>query len=299
MRAGGKKRIRQLGFLYILPWLAGFLLFRLYPFLSSLVYSFTNFRLFGADTDFVGLANYQAIFTDEKILAALGTTLLYVALTVPLKLSFALAVALLLRRTTRATAFFRTAFYLPSLLGGSVAVAVLWRAVFRDDGPVNALLALCGVQPVEWMGNPHTALALLVLLRVWQFGSAMILFLAALQTVPRELYEAAALDGAGAVRRFFCITLPMLTPVLFLSFVTQTAQTFQEFNAPYIITQGGPRNATTLFSLLIYNRAFAQYDMGMASAMAWVLFGIVSLISLLAFRTQKRWVYYGDEGGGA
>ncbi len=286
---------RNFGFIFILLWLCGYLIFRMYPFLSSLVYSFTDFDLFKADTNFIGLGNYIEIFTSKKIMDSLGRTFAYAFITVPLKLAFALFIAYILNYKIKGVNLFRTAYYIPSILGGSVAIAVLWKALFRDEGLINAFLGIFGVQGPNWLSDTNYALFIISLLRVWQFGSAMVLFLAALKGVPQDLYEAATIDGASKAKQFFSITLPLITPVVFYNLVTQLVQAFQEFNGPYIITQGGPRNSTTLFSLLIYKSAFQQNEMGMASAMAWVLFIIVSILSAIAFISQNKWVYYGDE----
>ena len=285
---------KNYGFLFILLWLVGFLIFRLYPFISSFVYSFSDFQLFKGIKEW-GLMNYKEVFTNKKILDSLGITFSYAFITVPLKLAFALFIAYILNYKIKGVGIFRTVYYIPSILGGSVAIAVLWKALFRDEGLINAVIKAFGGSGVNWLSDPDYALFIISLLRIWQFGSAMVLFLAALKGVPQDLYEAATIDGASKTRQFFSITIPLITPVVFYNLVTQLCQAFQEFNGPYIITQGGPRGATTLFSLLIYNRAFQDYEMGMASAMAWVLFVIVMTLSLIAFISQKYWVYYGDE----
>lgn len=286
----------NVGFLFILPWLVGFLVFKLYPFASSLYYSFTDYQLFHGITEYT-LENYVDIFTTPKILKALKVTFQYGFMTVPLKLAAALFIAYILNFKIKGVKFFRTAYYIPSILGGSVAIAVLWKAIFKDDGLLNTLLGTFGVAGPSWLSSPSYALFVICLLRVWQFGSAMVIFLAALKNVPEELYEAASIDGAGKWRQFFSITVPMITPVIFYNLVTQICQAFQEFNGPYIITQGGPRNSTTLISLLIYNSAFKNYEMGMASAMAWVLFVILLVFTVIAFISQKHWVYYSDDEG--
>ncbi|MGN0408087.1 MAG: carbohydrate ABC transporter permease [Bacteroides sp.] len=292
-----KKFLRNnIGFLFILPWLIGFLIFKLYPFASSLYYSFSDYHLFKGISEYT-LDNYIKIFTTPKILKALKVTFQYAFLTVPLKLVAALFIAYILNFKIKGVKFFRTAYYIPSILGGSVAISVLWKAVFKDDGLLNTLLSFVGIAGPSWLSDPNWALFVICLLRVWQFGSSMVIFLAALKSVPVELYEAAAIDGAGKWRQFFSITVPMITPVIFYNLVTQLCQAFQEFNGPYIITQGGPRNSTTLISLLIYNSAFKNYEMGMASAMAWVLFVILMIFTVIAFLSQKYWVYYSDEEG--
>lgn len=294
----GKKKFlkNNIGFLFIIPWLVGFLVFKLYPFASSLYYSFTDYQLFNGVSKYT-LENYVDIFTTPKILRALKVTFQYSFLTVPLKLVATLFIAYILNFKIKGVNLFRTAYYIPSILGGSVAIAVLWKAIFKDDGLLNTLLAIFGINGPSWLSDPSYALFVICLLRVWQFGSAMVIFLAALKGVPTELYEAATIDGAGKWRQFFSITVPLITPIIFYNLVTQICQAFQEFNGPYIITQGGPRNSTTLISLLIYNSAFKNYEMGMASAMAWVLFVILMVFTVIAFVSQKYWVYYSDEEG--
>ena len=285
---------RNYGGLFILIWLVGFLIFRLYPFISSFYYSFTDFHLFKGVTQ-TGLMNYKQIFSDPKITGPLLTTFKYVIMTVPLKLVFALFIAYILNYKIKGVALFRTVYYIPSILGGSVAIAVLWKALFAQQGLINSALALFGIAGKNWLAEKDSALFIITLLRVWQFGSAMVLFLAALKNVPPELYEAALIDGASRAKQFISITVPLITPIVFYNLITQMCQAFQEFNGPFIITQGGPRGATTLFSLLIYNRAFKAFEMGMASAEAWVLFVIVMVLSIISFLSQKYWVYYGDE----
>lgn len=286
----------NIGFWFILPWLIGFLIFKLYPFASSLYYSFTDYHLFKGLSEFT-MDNYINIFTTPKITKALGVTFKYSFMTVPLKLVAALFIAYILNFKIKGVNFFRTAYYIPSILGGSVAIAVLWKAVFKDDGLLNTALLFFGVSGPSWLSDPSWSLFVICLLRVWQFGSAMVIFLAALKGVPLDLYEAASIDGAGKWRQFFSITVPLITPVIFYNLVTQLVQAFQEFNGPYIITQGGPRNSTTLISLLIYNSAFKTYDMGMASAMAWVMFIILMIFTTISFVSQKYWVYYSDDEG--
>lgn len=292
-----KKALKNnIGFWFIFPWLVGFLIFKLYPFASSLYYSFTDYQLFNGISKFT-LDNYINIFTTPKITKALTVTFKYSFITVPLKLVAALFIAYILNFKIKGVNFFRTAYYIPSILGGSVAIAVLWKAVFKDEGLLNAALGFFGVTGPSWLSDPSWSLFVISLLRVWQFGSAMVIFLAALKGVPQDLYEAASIDGAGKWRQFFSITVPLITPVIFYNLVTQLCQAFQEFNGPYIITRGGPRNSTTLISLLIYNSAFKSYEMGMASAMAWVMFIILMVFTVISFLSQKYWVYYSDEEG--
>ena len=283
----------NIGFFFVLPWLIGFLCFKVYPFASSLYYSFTNYDMFSGISKY-GLMNYEKIFTDEDIVKAFKVTFKYAIFDVPLKLAFALFIAYILNFKLKGVNFFRTAYYIPSILGGSIAIAILWRAVFNTDGLINTVLTALGLGKINWMASANGAMAVIVLLRVWQFGSAMVIFLAALKGVSQDLYEAASIDGAGKWTQFFKITVPLITPVIFYNLITQLCQAFQEFNGPcivaFIINYGAG-------IILIYNNAFLRHKMGMASAQAWVLFVIVCVFTAVAFVSQKKWVYYSDEDG--
>ena len=298
-RRRGLSKLEQgyMGFILILPWLIGFCIFKLYPFVSSLVYSFTDYDLFKGVQNVVGFQNYIDAFTKPKNVKALQVTFTYAFMTVPLKLIFALFIAYILNFKIKGVGLFRTAYYVPSILGGSVAIAVLWKALFKNDGVINTILAMLGFESINFLAEKNWALFIICLLRVWQFGSAMVLFLAALKGVPEDLYEAASIDGATKGRQFLSITIPLISPVIFYNLVTQLVQAFQEFNGPYIITNGGPRNATTLISVIVYNTAFKDYKVGMSSAMAWVMFVIVMVLTVIAFVSQKKWVYYSDDDG--
>ena len=298
-RRRGVSKLEQgyMGFILILPWLIGFCIFKLYPFVSSLVYSFTDYDLFKGVQNVVGFQNYIDAFTKPKNVKALQVTFTYAFMTVPLKLIFALFIAYILNFKIKGVGLFRTAYYVPSILGGSVAIAVLWKALFKNDGVINTILAMLGFESINFLADKNWALFIICLLRVWQFGSAMVLFLAALKGVPEDLYEAASIDGATKGRQFLSITIPLISPVIFYNLVTQLVQAFQEFNGPYIITNGGPRNATTLISVIVYNTAFKDYKVGMSSAMAWVMFVIVMVLTVIAFVSQKKWVYYSDDDG--
>ena len=286
---------RLLGLGYLTPYIAGLLVFTAVPFLASLYLSFTSYDLMNSPR-WSGIANYVRLFTrDRTFIRSLNVTLLYVFLTVPLKLTFALFIAAILNYKLKFINVFRTAFYVPSILGGSIAIAVLWRYLFASEGLVNMALGAVGFGPVDWFGDPTNALFTITLLRCWQFGSAMVIFLAALQSIDRSLYEAAEIDGAGKVRTFFFITLPLLTPVIFFNLIMQMVQAFQEFNGPYIITQGGPLKSTYLLPLYIYEEAFKKFNMGYASAIAWVLFLIIMVLTLVAFWSSKKWVYYAGD----
>ena len=285
----------NVGILYILPWILGILLLKLFPFGLSLFLSFTSYDLM-SPPQFIGISNYVEMFKDELFIKALVNTLKYVIITVPLKLAFALFVASLLNFKIKGVGFFRTAYYLPSILGGSVAISLFWSFLFADNGLVNMLLKILHIPTISWMGDQKYALLTIGLLSVWQFGSSMVIFLAALKNIPNTLYEAARIDGASKVRMFFSITFPLLTPVIFFNFIMQMLNAFQEFNAPYIVTKGGPLNSTYLYSLLIYDNSFKYFNMGYASALAWFFFIIIMLCTAIVFKTQKYWVYYEDGG---
>ena len=291
------KRLKnQVGLLYIAPWIIGFLIFQLYPFGASFFYSFTKYNITGSPV-WVGIDNYINIFTnDSNFKQSLVTTLSYVLLSVPMKLIFALLVAVLLNAKLRFVSLYRTLFYLPSILGGSVAVSILWRFLFMKEGMVNRLLETLHLPSVDWLGNPDMALFTLSLLPVWEFGSSMVIFLAGLKQVPAELYEAARVDGASRIRMFFRITLPLLTPVIFFNLVMQMVSAFQEFTGAFVITNGGPMNSTYLFALKLYDEAFKFYKMGYASALSWVLFIIILVLTALIFKSSKYWTYYEDGG---
>ena len=286
---------RFLGLAYLSPYILGLLVFTAIPFVASFWLSFTHYDLL-SPPDWTGLDNYEKLLTrDRTFTKSLSVTLLYVFLTVPLKLAFALFIAAILNYKLRGINLFRTAFYVPSILGGSIAIAVLWRYIFADTGLVNMFIGVFGMELVNWFGDPTNARFTITLLRLWQFGSAMVIFLAALQSIDKSLYEAASIEGAGPVKVFFYITLPLLTPVIFFNLVMQMVQAFQEFNGPYIITQGGPLKSTYLLPLYIYDEAFKKFHMGYASAIAWVLFLIIMVLTLIAFWSSKKWVYYAGD----
>ncbi len=282
--------------MFLLPWLIGFFGLTLGPAVMSLYLSFTNFDLLSSP-EWIGAQNYVRMMTaDAKFLAAMKVTFLYVALSVPLKLAFALGVAMLLNRGLRGLGVYRAIFYLPSLLGGSVAIAVLWRQLFSANGLVNSVLALFGIAGPSWISNPHYSLYTLVVLSIWQFGSPMIIFLAGLRQIPADLYEAASLDGASARRQFFRITLPLLSPVVFFNVVIQTIEAFKAFTPAFIVSggTGGPINSTLFYTLYLYQEAFGYFRMGYASALAWVLVVIIAAFTALSFATTRYWVHYDE-----
>lgn len=289
---------RKLGLAYLSPYIIGLILFTAFPFVSSFLMSFTNYDLM-TTPDFIGVENYRYMLTEDDLFwKSMSVTFMYVFLTIPIKLAFALFIAFLLNFKLRAIGAFRTAYYIPSILGSSIAIAVLWRALFAVDGVLNGVLVFIGLDPINWLGEPSFALLSITLLRAWQFGSAMVIFLAALQNVPQSQYEAAMIDGANKWQMFIKVTIPLITPVIFFNFIMQTTQAFQEFTAPYVITGGGPMKSTYLISLYIYETAFKFFDMGYSSALAWSLFIVVAIFTAISFRSSKYWVFYsGDKGG--
>jgi multiple sugar transport system permease protein len=282
--------------MFLLPWLVGFFFLTLGPTLASLWLSFTNFDLLTTPA-WIGLENYVYMFTiDQRFRTALSVTFTYVLWSVPFKLAVALALAMILDKGIRGVTFYRALFYLPSLLGASVAVAVLWRQIFGREGMVNQLLWLLGFQGEAWVNHPDYALYTLVLLAIWQFGSPMVIFLAGLRQIPTDLYEAASMDGASKTRQFFKITLPLLAPVIFFNLVLQTIEAFKAFTQAFIVSggTGGPIDSTLFYTLYLYQEAFANFRMGYASALAWVLLVIIGIFTAISFLTSKYWVYYED-----
>lgn len=289
-------RDHSAGYLFLLPWFIGFLGLTIGPIISSLYLSFTDFDLL-TDPDWVGLNNYVRIFTaDPKFVASMRVTLFFVIFSVPLKLAFALGVALLLNRGMRGLPVYRALFYLPSLLGASVAIAILWRTIFARDGLVNDFLALFGIVGPSWISNPQYSLWTIIILAVWQFGSPMIIFLAGLRQIPQDMYEAASLDGASKWRQFWKITLPLLTPVVFFNAIIQTIEAFKSFTPAFIISggTGNPINSTLFYTLYLYQEAFGFFRMGYASALAWILLALVAIFTAVSFLTSKYWVHYDD-----
>jgi oligogalacturonide transport system permease protein len=289
---------RRLGLAYLSPYIIGLMVFTAFPFISSFLMSFTDYDLM-TTPNFVGVENYRYMLTEDDLFwKSMSVTFAYVFLTIPVKLAFALFIAFLLNFKLKGIGFFRTAYYIPSILGSSIAIAVLWRALFAIDGVLNGLLDFIGIDPVNWLGEPAFAMLSITLLRAWQFGSAMVIFLAALQNVPQSQYEAASIDGASKWQMFMKVTVPLITPVIFFNFIMQTTQAFQEFTAPYVVTGGGPTKSTYLISLYIYETAFKFFDMGYGSALAWALFVVVAIFTGISFRSSKYWVFYsGDKGG--
>lgn len=282
-------------YLYILPWILGFAILQLYPFVSSFIYSFTDYTV-GAKATFQGLANYKKLFTqDKEFWNSLKVTILFALYTVPGKLIMALAVAMFLNRDLKGINLIRTLYYIPSLFGGSVAVALLWRLMFLDNGVINVILSALHLPVIQWLGDTRYALRTICMLEIWQFGSSMVMFLAALKQVPRSLYEAAEIDGAGKVTRFFHITLPQISPIIFFNLINQTIQALQNFTSAQVITEGGPLKSTYVLGLKLYKEGFSYFKMGYASAISWVVFAAIMIFTLAIFASSKLWVHYADE----
>lgn len=295
MSRGTREALAAYGFLS--PWIVGMLLLTIGPMFYSLYLSFTRYNLL-SPAQWVGFENYARMFTaDPRYLSSVSVTVRYVAISVPLLLVVSLVVAMVLNKGMAFLSGYRAAFYLPSLIASSVAIAVLWRQVFGQNGIVNEVLALVGIEGGSWIGNPGTALSTLIVLHVWSFGSTMIIFLAGLRQVPKELYEAAAVDGAGPVRRFVHITLPMLSPLIFFNLLLSTVNAFQAFTPAFVISsgEGGPLDSTLFYTLYLYQRGFANLEMGYASAMAWALVVVLALFTAGLFASARFWVHYGDE----
>ncbi|MFG3212065.1 carbohydrate ABC transporter permease [Streptomyces tendae] len=299
--AGRRRRREQQwpAYVFLTPWMIGAAVLTLVPMAVSLWLSFTDYNLFDPP-HWVGLRNYKEMLTeDPRYWRSVGTTLLYVVVAVPLKLGLALGAAMLLKSLGRGRAFYRSAFYAPSLLGASMSIALVWRALFNDGGTVTEVLGSLGIHTGSWVGDPDLAVYVVVLLTVWQFGAPMVIFLAGLQQISPELYEAAALDGAGRWRQFVSVTVPMLSPVVFFNLVLETIQSFQVFTPAFAVSggEGGPADSTLFYTLYLYERGFTASHMGYAAAMAWLLLIAIGVITLILFRTSRSWVFYADEEG--
>lgn len=289
------RKEERASYLFMLPWLLGLGLITALPMLASLALTLTDYNLLQTP-NWVGLGNFARMVDDERLLNALRVTFVYVFVSVPIQLVFALGLALILDRGLRGLAIYRSVLYLPSLLGGSVAVAVLWRQIFGQNGLINQLLALVGIEGLGWVSNPSTALGTLVILNVWTFGAPMIIFLAGLRQIPVMYYEAASVDGASKMRKFRSITIPLLSPIIFFNLILQIIGSFQAFGQAYIVSggTGGPAGSTMFYTLYLYLRGFRNFDMGYAAAMAWLLLLIVGLLTLINFVAARYWVHYED-----
>ncbi|MCW6007852.1 sugar ABC transporter permease [Micromonospora sp. CPCC 205371] len=294
-RGSPRKKDNRAALLFLLPWFAGLGLITVGPVAASLVLGFTDYNLIQAP-EFNGVDNFTRMLSDERLYKALRVTFIYVVVSVPVQLACALALAMLLDRGLRGLAFYRSAFYLPSLLGSSVAIAVLWRQIFGADGLVNQILDLMGIQGRGWISDPSTALSTLIVLNVWTFGAPMIIFLAGLRQIPVMYYEAAQTDGANRWTQFWRITLPLLSPIIFFNLVLQIIHAFQSFTQAFVVSggSGGPSDSTLFYTLYLYQRGFNSFDMGYASALAWLLLVIIAAFTAVNFWAAKYWVFYDD-----
>jgi multiple sugar transport system permease protein len=285
------------GYVFILPWLLGAIGLTLGPMAASLWLSFTKYDLLSAPR-WIGVQNYVDLFSDDRYLKSVQVTLIYVGVSVPLKLAFALLLAMLLNRGLRGLNIYRAAYYVPSLLGASVAIAILWRQLFSGNGVVNKVLSGLGWHhPPDWLTDPHFALSTLILLAIWEFGSPMIIFLAGLRQIPKEYYEAARVDGAGLIPQFFRITLPLLTPLVLFNLVLQIIGSFQAFTPAYVVSggTGGPVDSTLFYTLYLYQESFGNLHMGYGAAMAWILLVVIAIFTGGVFFSSRYWVFYMDQ----
>lgn len=304
-RASKRRNHTAAGILFALPWIIGFLAFSLYPIIMSVYYSLTDFNMFQTPK-FVGLENYSALFQDEKFYKSLGNKLYMTVLGTPLCLVAGLLLAVLLNQKVRAMPIFRTFFYLPSIVP-LVASSMLWLWILNPQyGLLNNILQKLGLYQPNWLTDPRFTKPALLIMGVWGVGSIMIIFLAALQDVPRTLYEAAEIDGANALKRFFYITLPGISPAIFFQLIMGIINNFQYFTQAYLmigsstggglnVVSGGAENSLLFYALYLYQNAFNLFKMGKASAMAWILFVVVAVVTAVVFKTQDRWVSYGEE----
>jgi multiple sugar transport system permease protein len=286
-----------LAYVLLVPWLTGFLLLYLIPMISSFYFSFTAYNLLRPPR-FIGAANYIRLIRDVDFWQSLKVTTAYVFMVVPLRLIVALLIAMLLATPSRLSGIYRTIYYIPSVIGGSVAVAVIWRQIFGNPGLLMTWMSQLGIEmQTSLLGNQSTALYVLVLMGIWQFGSSMLIFLAALKQIPMTFYDAASIEGLNSLQKFYKITLPIITPAIFFNLLLQTINGFRVFNEGYIITGGGPSRATLFYVLNLYNRAFRFLEMGYSSALAWILVLLIALITLIIFSSQKYWVFYEQKEG--
>lgn len=281
------------GIIFTLPFIIGLALFLVVPLGISLYYAFCDYNIL-SPAEFSGITNFITMFNDELFWKSLGVTLFYTFVSVPLKLIFALLVAMLFQKTTKASGIYRAVYYLPSIIGGSVAVSVLWKRMFATDGTVNQILKAFGVQhTISWLGDTRTAIWTLILLTVWQFGSSMLIFLSSLKQIPASYYEASRVDGAGKFNQFFRITLPLLTPTIFFNLVMQVINGLLAYTQCFIITGGKPMNSTLFYMVHMYNQTFVFYKAGYGAALAWMMILIVGVFTAVLFATKKKWVYDG------
>ncbi|MDT0346475.1 carbohydrate ABC transporter permease [Streptomyces litchfieldiae] len=285
------------GYAFLAPWLLGFIALTAGPMIASLYLAFTNYHPIRGG-EWIGFDNFTRLIDDPRFMDSVEVTLTYAVVGTPIKLAAALGVAMLLNNRRRGKGPYRSMFYAPSLIGASVSIAIVWKAMFNDEGIIDDMGAFFGTWNGGWVGDPGKTMPMMILLAAWQFGAPMVIFLAGLKQIPGELYEAAEVDGAGAWRKFTRITLPMLSPVLFFNLVLETIHSFQIFGSAFIISggRGGPANSTLFYTLYLYQRGFGQGQLGYAAAMAWLLVIVVGIITLIFFRTSRYWVHYSGEG---
>jgi multiple sugar transport system permease protein len=282
------------GYAFISPWLFCFFAFSVIPIFASLVLSFTDYDILSSPV-FSGLKNFRRMTGDRLFWKSLSVTFHYAFVSVPLKLMFAFLLAVLFKRASKMIRVYQILYYVPSVVGGSLAMAVAWRRMFMSDGAINLVLQALGVNStISWIGREDTALWTLIILSVWQFGSPMLIFLAGLRQIPQTYYEAASIDGAGAFRKFRSITLPQMTPILFFNLIMQLIHGFTMFSQAFVISggTGDPQYSTLAYALYLYQRAFKYFNMGYSSAMAWVLVMIIAVFTGILFKTSDRWVFY-------
>ncbi|MGB9678367.1 MAG: carbohydrate ABC transporter permease [Thermoanaerobacteraceae bacterium] len=296
MKTLDKRKINSLyrnyeGYLFISPWLIGFFVFMAGPMIYSFILSFMQYDIF-TTMKFIGIKNFTDMFRDSLFIKSLKVTIFYVFISVPLRLATALIIAMILNIGVRGMSIYRTIYYLPSIIGGGVAVSVMWKMLLSREGSLNTILSSIGLGPYNFLASPDLSLPTLSVIAAWQFGSAMVIFLAGLKQIPKELYEASTVDGATKIQQFFNITIPLLTPTIFFNLVMGMIGAFQVFTQGFIITQGGPANSTLFYVLYMYKVGFTQFRMGYASAIAWFLTIIILIITVILFRTSGKWVYY-------
>lgn len=289
-----KKRINYAPYIMLAPWLIGFIIFKVYPIVVSFYYSLQEYPILG-DPEFVGIQNYVEILTKDEVFGqSIVATLKYVLIGTPCVIVVAFFVAFILNFKLKGVNFFRTVYYIPSILGGNVAVSILWTMLFNVNGPVNTVISAFGLEAIHWTTDERFAVFTLIILKTWQFGSTMLIFLSALQGVSKSLYEAASLDGASKIKQLFSITVPIITPVILFNAVNVLVKAFQEFNSAYLITKGGPNKSTYFLNLYIYDQAFKNGNYGYASALTWILLVIIGILTLIIFKSSNHWVYYND-----
>lgn len=291
-------RSERAGYLFILPWFLGLLIFTLGPMLFSLVLSFSKWDIITGigSIEFVGLDNFKAIFHDELFYQSLKVTFIFALVSVPLYQIASILIALLLNMHTRGMKLFRLIYFMPSVIP-AVAVSMMWIMIFNPEyGILNRALGWFGIEGPAWLQDPSYALGALIVMGMWGVGNTIIIYLSGLQGVPEELYEAAQLDGAGPLRRFTSVTVPMISPTIFFNLIMGIIGGFQYFTQAFVMTNGGPLNSTLFYNLYLYNKAFVSFEMGYASALSWILFAIILIFTLIVIRSSSMWVYYnGDD----